>query len=142
MIAETAYHEAAHAVAHLVLGYPLYEVSADSEIEDKLGHTSGDVLTESLKQARYWSAVAIGEHDRRVARDDTAILLVGEIAEGRYVGNPYVFHPDDAPTSSDRQQVLGRIAMMEPGDYEGQNALFKELVGSAVDLVVDGQGRW
>jgi hypothetical protein len=38
MTSGTAYHEAAHAVAHVGLGYPLYEVSADSPIEGKLGH--------------------------------------------------------------------------------------------------------
>ncbi len=135
----TAYHEAAHAVAHIALGHPLYEVSADSDIEDKLGHTHGDVLTERLKQAKDWSAAAVGVHDRRVARDDTIILLVGEIAEARYFGTHYAFDPDDAPTSSDRQQVLARIAMMERDDSEGQTALFAELVSTAVELV---KGNW
>jgi hypothetical protein len=92
------------------------------------------VLTENLKRTKNWTATAIGERDRAVARDDTIILLVGAIAESRHLGLAYVFDPADAPTSSDRQEVLGRVAMMER-NYETQNALLEELIDAATDLI-------
>lgn len=70
-----------------------------------------------------------------MAHDDAVILLVGEIAETRYGGNAYSFDPDEPPTSSDRQEVLGRIARMEPSDYAGQNARLENLISAATDLV-------
>jgi len=118
----TAHHEAAHAVAHVALGYRLYEVTINSSVADKLGHTHGSVLPKALKQTKNWSKGTITDKDWQAACDDTVVLLVGELAEARFTGNAYCLDPLD-PRSSDQLEVLGRLAAMIPADYAAQDAL-------------------
>jgi len=132
----TAHHEAAHAVAHVALGYRLYEVTINSSVADKLGHTHGSVSPKALKQTKNWSKGTITDKDWQAACENTVVLLVGELAEARFTGNAYCLDPLD-PRSSDQVEVLGRLAAMIPADYAAQDALLADLTARARKLVDD-----
>lgn len=131
----TAYHEAAHAVAHEILGYQVDEVTIASQHEDKVGHTQGDVLTDTLKNRSTWREGQVPEAEREVARDDILILLIGDYAEGRFLDRPY--KPDiDNATWTDEREAFGRIVLLEE-DSSAQLALLDEIDGRAQELLDD-----
>lgn len=129
----TAFHEAGHAVAHLVLGYPLIEVTSDSLVDGKLGHTHGEVLTPNLKEVLDWSWNSIGPADFATGCDDTVILLAGPLAEAHSTGDEYAIDLD-SPRDSDEREITGRIVLLS-GSPDEQDGILAELSLQAESMV-------
>src|SRR5579862_3608526 len=116
----TAYHEAAHAVATLVLGLRLERVALVSAEPGKAAETVGEP---GLKGSQIAT-----QADREGAQKDIIGFLAGDIAEAKLRGETYKLDPyqEDVHTS-DEQESLGRIGLLNPGDYAAQDALLDEL---------------
>lgn len=130
-----ALHEAAHAVAHIALNHELTETSIKRQFDGKLGYTKGNVLPDGLVESNDWGDGVASNEQRQAARDDIVILLSGEAAEAFIDGEEY--EPEmGAHTCSDELEAFNRIARLER-DHVAQDALLRDLLGQASDLVAD-----
>jgi ATP-dependent Zn protease len=92
---DTAYHEAAHAIAHLDMGYPLEYVSIVSPQEGKLGGTKGTIAPEEL-ESKLRDRAEFAPAEVQVLRDEMTNYLMGELAEARLHKRTYRLDPHNA----------------------------------------------
>lgn len=109
---DTAYHEAAHAVAHVVLDHELESVSRLPPQPDKLGGTHGRVLPKSLTDgSSNWSMRRFTPAEIAAIKDSITILLIGDIAEAKLNGGGREFDPNNLQTSDDAE-IVGRMTAL------------------------------
>jgi ATP-dependent Zn protease len=117
----TAYHEAAHAVAHIVMGYKLEHVSIDPPKDGTLGGTKGEIVPPSF-EARLRQRDEFDDSELRLIGDEIVTYLLGEIAEARRRGDTYRLDPLNVRTDDERQ-VMGRIGALWPNYAEADEHL-------------------
>ncbi len=106
-----AFHEAAHAVLHVDLGYELECVTIKPDAEtNSLGRTKGRILPTSLTSQRIHATTDLTTDERSAMWDNIVNLLAGEVAEARLRGDTYRLDPvkPDAHTR-DEWDALGQL---------------------------------
>jgi hypothetical protein len=111
---ETAYHEAAHAVGYVVLGYELFTASRVPPEPGKLGGTHGRVLPDSLTEgATNWSGRTFTSAEIEAINDDITITLMGDMGEAKLNGQGRVFDANNVETTDDAH-IVGLMTSVWP----------------------------
>jgi hypothetical protein len=107
-----AFHEAAHAVLHVVLGYELEFVSIAPDSETKsLGQTKGQILPPSLTPQRVRTGTPpLNGAEEKAMRDNVVNLLSGEVAEAHLRERKYRLDPlKQGNHTRDEKDALGQL---------------------------------
>lgn len=104
---DTAYHEAAHAIAYLEMGYELEFVSIMPPQEGKFGGAKGTIAPEEL-ESKLRQRLDLTPAEVHVLRDEMTNYLMGELAEARLHSETYRLDPHNVRTDDERQ-VMGRV---------------------------------
>jgi hypothetical protein len=131
---DTAYHEAAHGVGHVVLGHDLYTVTRDPPAKGKLGGTHGRVLPSSIA-GKPLLRHKFTAPEIEALKDDITILLLGDIAEKKLRGSGREFDANN-PATADDTAIVGRMTAVWPIPEEA-DAEIKKLLADAETLVQD-----
>ena len=126
-LATTAYHEAGHAVACLVYGFAIKEVSI---VRD--AHSAGTVKTERLTEE------VLKEGNEEELRNRAIMLFAGEKAEERFCAETeQEYHWLN--NASDILWIIDILKKLHPENKEERLRVRFELADSACDLVNE---RW
>jgi hypothetical protein len=133
---DTAYHEAAHAVAHVVLGHELCSASRVPPKPGKLGGTRGKVLPNSLTSGSpNWRGRKFSGDEIEAIKDDITIILTGDMAEAKLNGAGRVFDANNIETEDDKM-IVGRMTSVWP-DYKTADTEVARLAERA-RVIIDG----
>jgi len=111
---ETAYHEAGHAVGHVLLDHELFSTSRVPPQPGKLGVTHGCVLPDSLTHgSSNWAGRDFSDDEIKAIKDDITIILMGDMAEARLNGQGRVFDANNVRTEDD-EMIVGRMTAVWP----------------------------
>jgi hypothetical protein len=106
---EVAYHEAAHAVLHVILGYDLEWVSIEPNVDTHSeGETKGTILPPAVTKERLARGDSFTEEELVAISDNVTNLLAGEVAEARLRGERYQLDPL-AVRTRDEQWAIGQV---------------------------------
>ena len=132
---DTAYHEAAHAVGHVVLDHDLYSTSRVPPQPDKLGGTHGRVLPDSLtKGSSNWGGRRFSSDEIDAIKDEITIILMGDMVEAELNGKGRVFDANNVQTEDD-MMIVGRMTSVWP-EYnvaDGKVAMLAERARRIID---------
>lgn len=104
-----AYHEAAHAGLHVILGYDLEWVSIEPNPETQSeGETKGTILPPAVTKGRLARGDAFTEEELAAIVDNVTNLVAGEVAEARRSGERYRLDPL-AVRTRDEQWAVGQV---------------------------------
>jgi hypothetical protein len=131
---DTAYHEAGHAVGHVVLDHDLYSASRVPPQSGKLGGTHGRVLPDSLTQgSTKWGGRKFTDAEIEAIEDDITITLMGDMAEAKLKGGGRVFDANNIQTSDD-EIIVSRMTAVWP-NYEEADAEVEKLADRANTII-------
>jgi hypothetical protein len=111
---DTAYHEAAHAVGHVVLDHELFSTSRVPPQPGKLGGTHGRVLPDALTAgSSNWGGRKFSSEEIDAIKDDITIILMGDMAEAELKGQGRIFDANNIATEDDKM-IVGRMTSVWP----------------------------
>jgi hypothetical protein len=134
---DAAYHEAAHAIAHIEMGYPLEYVSINPPQDCKLGGTKGMIASPEL-EPKLKTRKSLTPAEIHTLRDEMTNYVIGELAEARLRNRTYGLDPHNV-RNDDERQIMGRASAIWGTDYSTADAELEKIHLRAEAIVAS---RW